>query len=67
MEVTRYIYQSPYSQPIQFGRPETSTNANASQTDTGSNPVANVVSLESKTEQESTLRTNPNNLLDLYA
>ncbi len=67
MEVTRYIYQSPYSQPIQFGRPETSTNAGTSQTDTGSNPVANVVSLETKTEQESTLNTNQNKLLDLYA
>lgn len=67
MEVTRYIYQSPYSQPIQFGRPETSTNANANQTDTSSNPVANVVSLESKTNQESAQTTNQNKLLDLYA
>lgn len=67
MEVTHYIYQSPYSQPIQFGRPETSTSANANQADTSSNPAANIVSLESKTEQESTPNTKPNNLLDLYA
>lgn len=67
MEVTRYIYQSPYSQPVQFGRAETSTNANTNQADTSSNPVANIVSLESTTEKESILSASPNNLLDLYA
>ncbi|MDD2652921.1 MAG: hypothetical protein PHX44_07710 [Sulfurimonas sp.] len=67
MEVTRYIYQSPYSQSVQFGRAETSTNADTNQTDTSSNPVANVVSLESKTSQENTQNTNTNKLLDLYA
>ena len=67
MEVTRYIYQSPYSQSVQFGRAETSSNANENQAKTSGNPVANVVSLESKTQQESTLSTNKNHLLDLYA
>lgn len=67
MEVTRYIFQSPYSSQIQIGRPESGTNTNSSKTDTGSNPVANVTLLDAKVEQDSKIAANPSKILDIYA
>jgi hypothetical protein len=67
MEVTRYLFQSPYSSQVQVGRPETSTSSNTSGADTQSNPVANVTSLESKVTQESPKAEPADKLLDTYA
>lgn len=67
MEVTRYIFQSPYSSQVQIGRPESGTNTNSSKTDTEGSPVANVTSLDAKVEQDSKIVANPSKMLDIYA
>ena len=51
MEVTRYLFQSPYSSQVQVGKPETSTSTK--DTSANNSPVSNITSLESKVTQES--------------
>jgi hypothetical protein len=67
MEVTRYIFQSPYSSQVQIGRPESGTSTNSYKTDTEGSPVANVTSLDAKVEQDSKIAANPSKILDIYA
>jgi len=53
MEVTRYLFQSPYSSQVQVGKPETSTSSNTKDMSANNSPVSNITSLESKVTQES--------------
>ncbi len=72
MEVTRYIFQSPYSNQVQIGQPDTSSNSTSKESSSSNNPVENITSLEAKTPQESPKTTqesqkvDSNTLLDMY-
>lgn len=67
MEVTRYLFQSPYSNQVQVGRAETSTSSNTKDTGANNSPVSNITSLESKVTQESQKAQPSDKLLDTYA
>ncbi|HUH43205.1 MAG: hypothetical protein PHI38_01145 [Sulfurimonas sp.] len=67
MEVTRYLFQSPYSSQVQVGRAETSTNSKAKESDAKSSSDEKSTSLESKNVQESQKVKSPEKLLDIYA
>lgn len=65
MEVTRYIFQSPYSSQVQIGKPDTSS-AGAKENE-NKNPVDTVTKLDETTKRESTITANADKLLDTYA
>jgi hypothetical protein len=67
MEVTRYLFQSPYSSQVQVGRAKTSTNSKAKESDAKSSSDEKSTSLESKNVQESQKAKSPEKLLDIYA
>lgn len=67
MDVTRYIFQSPYSNQIQIGRPDVSSSSNStSDASTKNNPVGNVTNLDTVVEQKSKVAANTDKILDMY-
>lgn len=67
MEVTRYLFQSPYSSQVQIGRPDTSSTSGSAKENSSTSPAANITNLETKVEQDSTIYTNADKILDIYA
>lgn len=67
MDVTRYIFQSPYSNQVQIGRSDVSSSSNStSDASTKNNPVGNVTNLDTVVEQKSKVAANPDKILDMY-
>lgn len=67
MEVTRYIFQSPYSNQVQIGRPDVnSSSSSTNDASTKNNPVGNVTNLDAVVEQKSKVAANPDKILDMY-
>lgn len=74
MEITRYIFQSPYSSQVQIGRPESSGSSEQKSTsnDSGVVKAANTVLSEAATfkaaqTQEVKATVESNAILDTYA
>lgn len=67
MEVTRYIFQSPYSNQVQIGRPDVNSSSNSTNdASTKNNPVSNVTNLDTAIEQKSKVAANPDKIVDIY-
>ena len=70
MQVERYIFQSPYSSPVQFGRPDPTTKDNSAEQKLlkSTNETAFKAQVfESSQKKEVTPTVSSSNLLDVYA
>ena len=74
MEVERYIYQSPYRSPVQFGRPDPSVQKESDEMELSLNSnetLKKAKRVENQLTQQSTQEEHPlnqtNRLLDTYA
>ena len=70
MQVERYLFQSPYSSPVQFGRPDPSTRDDAQdqQLIKQTNKTAREAQVFASSEKkEVTPTVDSGNLLDVYA
>lgn len=70
MQVQKYLFQSPYSSPVQFGRPDPTTKEDGAQQQLlkSTNETAFKAQVfESSQKKEVTPTVSSNNLLDLYA
>lgn len=72
MQVTQYLFQSPYSSPVQYGRVDPTSTQSASQSDaklpSATNETANKAqAFESTQKKEVTPTVSGSNVLDVYA
>ena len=70
MEVKRYIYQSPYQSPVQFGRPDPSTknDQDAKLMEETNTTLQKAQQVKTSLEQQADIKVNQNSSgLDIYA
>lgn len=66
MEVTRYLFQSPYTSQVQVGKPEKDATPANAQNSATPNPVQAVSSVDSAVKKETTTNQAADKLLDIY-
>ena len=66
MQVTQYLFQSPYQNQVQIGKPDPSS-MEQSKESASKNPVDTLTNSSSEEKQQNMVYTNPNNLIDIYA
>lgn len=67
MQVTQYLFQSPYSNQVQIGRPDPSSVSSQTKENSANNPVESASSTSKEVKEKSMVYSNPNNIIDLYA
>lgn len=67
MQVSRYLFQSPYQNQVQIGRPDPSSVSNEEKQTQTKNPVDNVTNAADEAQKQNTLYTGSNNIIDIYA
>lgn len=74
MQVTKYLFQSPYSSPVQFGRVDPTTKESSTENSTqlmssGNETASKAEALQATQKKEVTpsVSTDTGNKLDIYA